>query len=74
MDAVVFDKLLYETLLVQLGEGIDSMADRLIELHDRLTRTGTDPQVVEVLRTVLAELGWWSGQIEGTLDRPAANP
>jgi hypothetical protein len=74
MDELALNNMLYEMLLEQLGDGLDSVADRLIHLHDRWDRVGNDPADVEVLRTVLVELGWWSGQIDGALDHPSGRP
>lgn len=71
MDEVVLNNLLDEMLLAELGDGFDSVADRLIQVHDRLARIGTDPTAVGVLRTVLIDLGWWRGRIDEALENAA---
>lgn len=70
MDAVALNNLLYEALLANLADGLDSVADRLIPVHDKWMHTGADPTAVEALGTVLVDLGWWRGQIDGVLDLP----
>lgn len=67
MDTVSLNNMLNEALLAELGDGLDSVADRLTCLYDGWRRMGADPAAVEFLGSVLGDLGWWRGRIDAAL-------
>ena len=64
MDTVTLDRLLNQSLLVELGEGLDSIAGRLAGLYDGWRRDGADESSLAFIGQILGELGWWSGRAE----------
>lgn len=73
MDTVVLNNMLNEALIADLGDGLDTVADRLTYLYDGWRRIGADPAEVEFLGSVLADLGWWRGRIDAALDAPSGS-
>ena len=71
MDTLVLDHMLNEALLAEIGDGLDSVAGRLAELHDGWRRMGADPSAVEFLGAILKELGWWRGRIDAAVGIPS---
>ena len=71
MDTLTLNHMLNEALLSEIGDGLDSVADRLIGLHDGLRRVGTPQATVDPLAAIIGELGWWRGRIDAALDVPS---
>lgn len=71
MDVVTLNSLMNELLLAELGEGLDSLADRLTGLHDGWRRMGVDAVAVGFVGGMIEELGWWRGRIDAALAPPS---
>jgi hypothetical protein len=71
MDTLTLNHMLNEALLSEIGDGLDSVADRLAALHDGLRRVGGHQSGVESLAAIIGELGWWRGRIDAALDVPS---
>lgn len=69
MDTLVLSHMLNEALLSEIGEGLDSIADRLATVHDGLRRD--DRSAAGALETILEELGWWRGRIDAAIEIPS---
>ena len=71
MDTLTLNHMLNEALLSEIGDGLDSVADRLAVLHDGLRGVGGHQSGVEPLAAIIGELGWWRGRIDAALDVPS---
>lgn len=67
MVELTFQLLLTDALLLDAIEGLESIASRLIELHDNRVATSPDSVEVASLARVLTDLGWWSGRLAGAV-------
>ena len=67
MDGHTQQPLLTDALLLDALDGIDSIADRLVELYDRWNATAGHSHDVALLASVLTDLGWWSGRFQGAI-------
>ena len=68
MDALTIHSLMNEALLAELGDGLDSIADRIAAVHDRGAASGADPATLSFLGDLLTDLGWWRGRIDAAVD------
>ena len=69
MDTLVMNHMLNEALLCEIGDGLDSIADRLATVHDGLRRA--DRSAAGSLGAILEELGWWRGRIDAAIETPS---
>lgn len=67
MDRCDYQWLLTDALLLDIAEGIDSIANRLVALYDRWAVDRGANEEVQLLGTVLSDLGWWPGRFEGAV-------
>lgn len=67
MDEPTLQLLLTDSLLLDAVEGIDSVASRLAQLYDRWNTSPGHDDDVAVLGHALADLGWWSGRLQGAV-------
>ncbi|MGH3848192.1 MAG: hypothetical protein ACRDRT_00505 [Pseudonocardiaceae bacterium] len=65
MDQYELDALLIDSLLTEAAEGLDSIADRLIALHDGWRADGADSDALAWLGQIIGDLGWWNGRLAG---------
>jgi hypothetical protein len=71
MDTLLLDHMLNEALLAEVGDGLDTIAGRLVGLDDEWRRMGADPSAVASLGAILEQLGWWRGRIDAALEIPS---
>ena len=69
MDTLALNHMLNEALLSEIGDGLDSIADQVATVHDRL-RTA-DQSAADSLGAILEELGWWRGRIDAAIEIPS---
>ncbi len=67
MDALTVDSLMNEALLVELGVGLDAIADRIATVHDQWAGTGAGGDTLGFLADLLEILGWWRGRIDAAV-------
>lgn len=72
MDGVTIDSLVTDALLLDAVEGLDTIASRLAEVYDRLRGCRDGAAVAERLGGILADLGWWSGRLQGAVSTETA--
>ena len=73
MDGIAIDRLVTDALLLDAVEGLESVASRLASLHDNLGRCRNQVGIAEALGGVLADLGWWSGRLQGAVSAETAS-
>jgi len=73
-DVVTLNSLMNDLLLAELGEGLDSLADRLTGLYEGWRKMGADQASVAFVGAMLEELGWWRGRIDAALAPPSVTP
>ncbi len=73
MDGVAIDRLVTDALLLDAVEGLDSIASRLADLYDDLGHCRDQVAAAEALGGVLADLGWWSGRLQGAVSVETAS-
>ena len=71
MDTLALNHMLNEALLAEIGDGLDSVAGRLAELHDGWSRLGADPSTLGCIGAILEDLGWWRGRIDAAVGIPS---
>jgi len=72
MDALTPHSLLTNALLLDALDGIGSIASRLADLYDRWKVASDHNEDVLLLATVLTDLGWWSGGLQGAISPETA--
>jgi hypothetical protein len=73
VDELTPQQLLTDALLLDAAEGIDSIADRLVELYDRWAASPGYTDDAALLASVLTDLGWWRGRFQGAISTETAD-
>ncbi|MGI8685706.1 MAG: hypothetical protein ACR2MO_11590 [Acidimicrobiales bacterium] len=73
MEGVAIDRLVTDALLLDAVEGLDSIASRLACLYDDLGRCRDQVGIAANLPGILADLGWWSGRLQGAVSAETAS-